>query len=261
MSYLGDFTYGTTVFHKFTTVNSSAGVPTALSSAGITVYRDGSTVQDATGVSLTADFDTVTGLNHLAVSMATAGFYSSAGEYQAVISSGGIGSDNVAGYVIAEWSLERRPSVDAKLWGGTAVGGMPSTLSSTEVGAGVWNSTRSNYTASGSFGELVSTSTAAPLLPISTAAVITLAAQNSTIQSSDVDGVLEWPGAGTPSTAPTRGIGLAYMYHALRNRITVSSSAKVFHDPADVTIWGKVLSQDSTGSTGVYQEAEASTST
>lgn len=142
--YYGDFDFGSTVHIKFTTVNST-GAPTALSSAGVTVYRDGSTVQDSSGVTLTSTFDTVTGLNHLQVDMSTAGFYSSAGEYTAIISSGAA-SEDLSGYVIGQWSIRERYQsfstagletvstagletasslVDVVRWGGTTVEGMP----------------------------------------------------------------------------------------------------------------------------------------
>ena len=105
---------------------------------------------------------------------------------------------------------------------------------------------------------------------VSTAAVIALAAQNSTLSSSDVNAEVvdalatdtyEEPGFGTPSTAQTIAGMHRYLYSALRNQITVSSSAKNFYGDAGAVLWGKTLSQDSTGSTGVYLEAGASTST
>lgn len=190
--YLGDFNFGSTVHFKFTTVNST-GSPAALSSGGVTVYRDGSTVQDTTGTTLTASFDTITGLNHVQVDMSTAGFYSSAGTYTAIISSGAA-SENLAGYVLAHWSLlDRSPLTStAGLETVSTVGletvstagletlstlgietvstvGLETlstagleTLSSAVVAGAVWNSARASFTAAGSFGQIVSTSTAAP---------------------------------------------------------------------------------------------------
>lgn len=106
MVWLGEYEFGTTVFHKFTTVNST-GAPVALSSAGVTVYRNASTVQSASGVALVSTFDTVVGLNHVTVSMSSTGFYSSGGHYVAIISSGA-GSESLAGYVLCEWAIGRR---------------------------------------------------------------------------------------------------------------------------------------------------------
>lgn len=104
--YLGDFGFGSTVYFKFTTVNST-GAPASFSSGGVTVYRNDSTVEDTTGLALTSTFDAITGLNHVTVSMSTVGFYSSAGNFTAVISSGAA-SENLAGYVLAHWSVRNR---------------------------------------------------------------------------------------------------------------------------------------------------------
>jgi hypothetical protein len=98
--WLGSFNFGSTVTFRFTTVNST-GAPTALSSGGVTVFRDDSTATNsASGVTLTVDVNAWTGLNLVEVDMSTAGFYSSAGTYTAVISSGA-GSENLQGYTLA----------------------------------------------------------------------------------------------------------------------------------------------------------------
>src|SRR3990167_5353650 len=108
--FLGDFSTGSTVFFGFTTVNSS-GVPTALSSGGVTVYRDGSTVPATTGVTLTASFNAVTGFNRVQVDMAgTSTFYQPGAEFTAIISSGAA-SESLSGYTLAHWSVIRATPV------------------------------------------------------------------------------------------------------------------------------------------------------
>ena len=420
--WLGEFSTGSTVFFAFTTVNSS-GAPTALSSGGITVYRDASTVQNTTGVTLTASFDTVVGLNHVMVEMAgTSTHYEPGASFYAVISSGAVGAETVAGYTLAHWSVRDRvaivttavsistaslistsnvftsvasvtgnvtgsvgsvasatgiatavwgatrasytaagsfgesistgSSIAAATWNinavttvsGNVTGSVGSVASATGLATAIWGATRSSYTAAGSFGELVSTSTAAPdqFVVISTAALISTAnvftsvasvtgnvtgsvgsvasatgiatavwgatrasytaagsfgesistgssiaaatwnitgvtgnvtgsigslttaaavqVNAEVVDALNVDTYAE-PTAGIPpaTAALTRKIG--QVYAALRNQITVSSSAKVFYADDASVLFGKVLSQDSTGSTGVYQEDEASTST
>ena len=135
--HLGDYDFGSTVFTKFTTVNSS-GAPVALSSAGITVYRDGSTVPDTTGVALTASFNGVTGLNHVTISMSTTGIYSSAGTFVAVISSGAA-SETLTGYVVGQWTIRaKRPTDWARLYNSTtAVALSGTTISTAQQIAGV----------------------------------------------------------------------------------------------------------------------------
>jgi hypothetical protein len=423
--YLGDFDYGSTVFFKFTTVNSS-GAPTALSSG-------------------------VTGLNTVQVDMSTAGFYSSAGSYTAIISSGAA-SEDLTGYVVAHWSLRNRRFFSTAGLETLSTAGLEtlstvgietlstvgietlstvgletlssagletatgfSTLASSEVGAATWNSTRSLYTAAGSFGQLVSTSTAVPdqwvagpfsthstagLETLSSAGLETLssvgletvstvgletvssavvvASASSALEAANLDHLLSAVGSsdhvvdgslwtklvssstsfvdynasldslaairargdaawatlstagletlstagletlssvgletvstvgletlstvgletlstvgletissavvlatvssalddvtyeepsfvsGGPSTAASISLMSRYLYSGLRNQITVSASNKTFYGDAMTPLWGKVLSEDSTGSTGVYTEAGGSTST
>ena len=107
--HLGDFNFGDTVHHKFTTVNSS-GVPTGFSSGGLTVYGASATDPSATGITLTSTFNAVTGLSHVKIAMSTTGFYSSAGEFQVVVSSGAA-SEDLTGYVICEFSVGRKTAV------------------------------------------------------------------------------------------------------------------------------------------------------
>ena len=160
--WLGDFAFGSTVHFKFTTVNST-GAPSAFSSGGVTAYRDGSTVQDTTGITLTSTFDTITGLNHVQIDMSTAGFYSSAGTYCAVVSSGAA-SEDLTGYVLAHWSLEDRRVLSTA---GLETG---STHTATEAADLVWDTTRASHTIAGTFGEIVSTSTGAPNLWVESSA-------------------------------------------------------------------------------------------
>ncbi len=183
--YLGNFEFGTTVHRMFTTVGSS-GAPAALSSAAVTVYRDGSSVEDNTGVTLVASYDR-TGQNKVVIDMSTAGFYSSAGEYMAIISSGGTASADMAGYVVAQWSLRRGPTPGSTLSlistsqalasvasvTGNVVGSVGSVASATGIATAVWGATRSSYTGSGSFGQIVSTSTAAPNIYVSNSSLVT----------------------------------------------------------------------------------------
>src|SRR3990167_1255271 len=175
--FLGDFSTGSTVFFGFTTVNSS-GVPTALSSGGVTVYRDGSTAPATTGITLTASFNGVTGFNRVQVDMAgTSTFYQPGAEFTAIISSGAA-SENLAGYTLAHWSVIRGTPVTvstavsistASLIStsnvfasvasvtGNVTGSVGSVASATGLALAIWGATRASYVAVGSFGESIST--------------------------------------------------------------------------------------------------------
>ena len=235
--YLGDYSTGSTVFFAFTTVNSS-GVPTAFSSGGVTAYRDASTVANTTGITLTASFAGVTGLNQITVEMAgTSTFYLPGGEYRAVISSGAA-SEILAGYVLAHWSIIRGTPVTvstavsistASLIStsnvfasvasvtGNVVGSVGSVASATGIATAVWGATRSSYTAAGSFGESVSTGS-------SIAAVV---AVGSTVQAD----VALWRGT-APSTLGTGAFLVPSSTAAILSVVSVGSTVQ-----ADVGLW------------------------
>jgi hypothetical protein len=106
---LGDFTTGQTVDLYFTSISS--GVPTALSGAGVSIYKDNSVTQSTEGVTLTSTFDNIVGMNQLSVAMTNA-FYAAGSKYTAMLSSGSVGGTTAAGYVLGSWSI-RYGTVDA----------------------------------------------------------------------------------------------------------------------------------------------------
>lgn len=110
MSSLGDLVAGSTVDLKFTT--SVAGTPAALSSGDIAVYKGNSTTPSTAGVTLTADFAGITGLNHVRIqTTGSTSFYVDGASYQVIISTGAVGSVSVKGYQVADFSLDhRRPT-------------------------------------------------------------------------------------------------------------------------------------------------------
>jgi len=111
-NYLGDFAKGDTVDLKFTTVNTS-GVPTSLAGTpAVSVYKDNDTAESTAGVTLTADFDAKTGLNHVRITTSSDGtFYSAGSSFQVVISAGTVGGSSVVGYVVGQFSLENRKGI------------------------------------------------------------------------------------------------------------------------------------------------------
>jgi hypothetical protein len=110
--WLGDFRTGVTIDHKFTSVNTS-GAPTTLSGTpAISVYKDNSTTQSTSGVTLSADFDSVTGLNNVRIDTSSDGtFYAAGSNFQIVITTGTVGGTSVVGYVVGSFSLENRSAL------------------------------------------------------------------------------------------------------------------------------------------------------
>ena len=111
MSYLGDYVLADIVDFTFTTVNTS-GAPTQLAGTpAISVYKTNSTTQSTSGVTLTVDFDAVTGLNHVRVDTSSDGtFYATGCDFHVVITAGTVSGTSVVGYTVGAFSLEKRTS-------------------------------------------------------------------------------------------------------------------------------------------------------
>lgn len=194
MSYLGDIRLGDTVDLKFTTVQST-GAPTTLAGTPvISAYPANSTTQLTAGITLTVDFDTVTGLNHVRVVASSGNGYATATNYDLVITTGTVNSVSVVGYVVGSFSIENRsavmPTTAARTLDVSATGeagvdwanvGSPSTtvgLSGTTVGTattvtnqltaaaiatGVWqDTTAGDFTTASSIGKSLYTTGNAP---------------------------------------------------------------------------------------------------
>lgn len=111
MSYHGDLRLGDTIDVKFTTV-STTGAPTTLAGTPvISAYVGNSLTQITAGITLTVDFDAVTGLHNVRVVATGGNGYVTASNYQLVITTGTVGGTSVVGYVIGEFSIEARSAL------------------------------------------------------------------------------------------------------------------------------------------------------
>lgn len=106
---LGDYAASTVIYGKFTTYQPSTGAAFTLGGTpALSVYKDNSTTQSTTGVTLTADFDTVTGLNHFAIDTSADGtFYSAGSNFDIVITTGTVDSVSVVGSVVGSFSIAK----------------------------------------------------------------------------------------------------------------------------------------------------------
>lgn len=156
MSWRGDFAPSSIIDFKFTTRRFSTGAPFTLAGTpAVSVYKDNSTTQSTSGVTLTVDFDTVTGLNHVRIDTSADGtFYSAGSNFQVVITAGTVDSVSVVGEAVGEFSLNNRSALrpttagrtltvesdgmahaDVKEWKGSAPADLASTLVQASVGA------------------------------------------------------------------------------------------------------------------------------
>ena len=103
---LGDYKAGDVIDLTFTT--RSNGVLTALASGVVSVYKGNSATESTAGVTLTADFDTRTGLNQVHITTVTDGtFYAGPSEFSIVLTAGTVGGVSVVGAVIDTFSIGR----------------------------------------------------------------------------------------------------------------------------------------------------------
>ena len=109
--YLGDFNATDVIDFKFTTFRPSTGAPFTLAGTPVvSVYKDNDTTQSTTGVVLTVDFDSVTGLNHVRVTTTDA-FYANGSEFECVITAGTVDSVSVVGSCIGRFTLRSQASL------------------------------------------------------------------------------------------------------------------------------------------------------
>lgn len=111
MSFLGDWTVGETRDFYFTTRRFTTGAPFALAGTPvISAYEDNGTTQITAGITLTADFDSVTGLNHVRVVASGANGFEAGKSYAFVITTGTVDSVSVVGEVVGQCTIERDAS-------------------------------------------------------------------------------------------------------------------------------------------------------
>jgi len=91
----------------FTTYRPSTGAAYTLAGTPVVrVYKNGSTTQHTTTYSVTADFDTITGLNYFTIDTSADGtFYAAGGQFTCVLEAGTVDSVSVVGTVVGTFSL------------------------------------------------------------------------------------------------------------------------------------------------------------
>lgn len=107
MSYLGDFSAGDTIDFNFTTRRFSTGAPHQLAGTpAVRVYKGSSTTEDDSGITLTVDFDSRTGLNHVTIDTSTdPTFYADGSQFEVVVTAGTVDSVSVVGEVVGRFTL------------------------------------------------------------------------------------------------------------------------------------------------------------
>ena len=111
--YLGDFAAGDTIDFKFTTFRPSTGAAYTLAgSPAISIYKDNSTTESTAGITLTTDFDSRTGLNHVRLTTSSDNtFYADGSQFEAVITAGTVDSVSVVGASVGRFTLRAQAAL------------------------------------------------------------------------------------------------------------------------------------------------------
>ena len=111
--YLGDYKEDyAKLNHKFTT-RTTAGLPaTFAGSPVVSVYKGSATDTEKTSaeayITLSVDFDSITGLNNLLIDLSGDAFFATGEDYSIVVTTGTVNSVSVVGETIATFSIENR---------------------------------------------------------------------------------------------------------------------------------------------------------
>jgi len=110
--YSGDIRLGETIDIKFTTRKFSTGAPFTLAgSPAVSAYVGNGTTEITSGITLSVDFDSVTGLNNVRVVASGGNGFATATNVSLVITAGTVDSVSVVGEVVGAFSIENRSAV------------------------------------------------------------------------------------------------------------------------------------------------------
>ncbi len=121
--YFGDVAPSDVVDWKFTT-RTTTGAPTQLAGSPVVkCYKSNATNSEVTtGVTLSVDFDSITGLNNLRVDTSADGsFYAAGTNIACVITTGTVGGTSVVGETVLEFSINNRSALRPATAGRTLV--------------------------------------------------------------------------------------------------------------------------------------------
>lgn len=232
--HLGDFDTSTVIYGKFTTFRPSTGAAYTLGGTpALSVYKDNSTTQSTTGVTLTADFDSVTGLNHFAIDTSADGtFYSAGSFFDIVITTGTVDSVSVVGSVVGSFTLRKNSALKPTTAGRTLD-------VSTGGEAGVdWANVGSPTTTLNLSGTTVGTTTA-----LGTTAKSEVNAEVLDVIATDTFAEL----AAVPAATSTLKDKINWLFALSRNKITETSTTQTLRNDADgANIATAAISDDAT---------------
>lgn len=212
--HLGDRAVGATIHFDFNT-SQATGVPFALAAGVVRVHKDGGTTEDDSGITLTADFDSRVGLNHVAIDTSVdATFFSSGGQFTAILTVGTVDSVSVVGKVLASFTLGI--GVDLTRMLGVA-------QSATDLK---------------DFADTGYDPATHVIEGLGATALASINAQALDVLNVDT---FAQPGQGAPPATTTMRLMLAYMYKSWRNRKTQTTALWALYNDDGATIDQKAV--------------------
>lgn len=113
MKYIGDFSPNVVVRGSFNTQQTNGTPITLAGTPSIAVYKDGSTSQSTAGVSLTVDFDSLTGHHLYAINLGIDPlFYAIGSDYRIVLTAGTVDGISWVGKEVGAFSIGNRATAD-----------------------------------------------------------------------------------------------------------------------------------------------------
>lgn len=113
---LGDRPVSSTIYFKFPTKGTSGAPITLAGTPLVRVYKDDGTTEDDSGITLTVDFDSRTGMHQVKIDLSTdTTFYAAGSDYDVVLTAGTVDGISVAGHVLAHFTLEKQSWILALL--------------------------------------------------------------------------------------------------------------------------------------------------
>jgi hypothetical protein len=162
MQYLGDYAedYATLNF-KFST-HKADGTPIALAGTpAVSVYKANGTTQSTAEITLSVDFDSVTGLNNVLIDLSADAFYAVGNDYSVVITAGTVDGVSVVGTVLAHFSIENRYELQTGDAYAVVNKALPDAVAGANGGLSTTNGTKLNQTADLTAGQKIAATLAA----------------------------------------------------------------------------------------------------
>jgi len=107
MAYLGNYTEDASLSFKFHTTDAT-GAPITMTSGAVSVYKESDLTQSTAGVTLTANYDSQTGMHDVTIDLSADAFYAVNKDYSVVLTAGVVDGVTVAPAVLAHFAIEKR---------------------------------------------------------------------------------------------------------------------------------------------------------